>query len=97
MKKFENKKTELENGVNRLGYADLAITCLNQIPQGGLGPLEMAERIKLINPLQELELDQILEIEDANFETLKKCVESTKWNAVHKDIVAFSQYIENLK
>ncbi len=96
MKKFENKKTELKDGENEMGFADLAIICLNTLPQGGLSPQEMAKRIKLINPLEDLEIGKELKIEDADFEVLKTCSDETKWRMIHKDIVAFHEYIDKL-
>jgi len=97
--KFENKKTEFkdEQGKDFLGYADLALTCLNSIDRNGCSPLEMAARIKVINPLQDLKIGGTHKLEEAHYETLKKCVNETKWTMIHKDIVAFTDYVNNMK
>jgi len=95
--KFENKETKFTEGEKKLGYADLALTCLNTIPQGGLSPLEMADRLKVINPLRDMEIGKTHKLEEAHHETLKSCVNITKWKMVHEDIVAFTDYVNNMK
>jgi hypothetical protein len=96
MKKFENKKTEFQDETGSLGYANFAIICLNQIPEGGLSPVEMSKRIKVLNPLQDLKVGETLKIEDADFEILKQCASVTRWSMIHEDIVKFHNYLEKI-
>lgn len=93
MKTFENKPTELTDQDQKLGYANLALICLNSIPSEGLSPLEMANRIKVITPLTEMELNKSIELEDADYNVLLACAKSTRWRMIHPDIVAFNKYL----
>ena len=97
MKKLENNEIELEfvKG-EKIGFADLAKVCLNQIPEGGIPPLEMAKRVKVIDKVTLKVIGVKIDLEDAEFEILKKCADSTRWNLIHKDIVAFNEYLDKL-
>jgi len=97
MKIFENKKIEIKDGDKELGYANLALTCLNNLPNGGISPVEMAERIIVIDQLKDLKIDSSIELEDAHFKTLKTCADKTKWSAIHKDIIAFDEYLKEIQ
>jgi hypothetical protein len=88
MKTIANKETSIKKDENsNVKYSDLAIACLNQIPQGGLNATEMRSRIKCIDALENA--GEEIQLEDAEFETLKRCVNSMKWAILHKDVVDF--------
>jgi len=98
MKKIENKEIELEfEKGKKIGFADLATICLNQIPEGGIPPLEMAKRVKVLDKFNLVVLGAKINLEDAEFEILKQCSDTTRWRLIHKDIVAFSNHMEEVK
>ena len=97
MKKLENKEIELKFEENKtMGFADLAKVCLNQIPEGGIAPVEMGKRISLIAKMDSAKLGKIIELESAEFEMLKRLADNTGWRLIHKDIVAFNEHLEKL-
>jgi len=97
MKKLENKEIELEfEKDKKIGFADLATVCLNQIPEGGLSPLEMSKRIGVLGKFNTAKIGAKIELEDAQFEILKQCADATRWRLIHKDIVEFNDYLEKL-
>lgn len=103
MKTFINKKTEITQAATAtatektiMGYANLAIVGLNTAPQGGWTPAEMSERLKVIAKLDAAELDAEVLLEDAEFNLLVAC-SNIKWQFMHKDVVAFAEYLEEVK
>ena len=103
MKTFINKTTEITKQVKEgsdekinLGYANLAIVGLNTPPQGGWTPAEMTPRIKVIAKLDDTALDASIELEDAELDLIVTC-SNVKWQFMHKDIVTFVEYLEELK
>lgn len=99
MKTFINKKTDIAmspEDATKLGYANLAIIGLNTPPQGGWTPTEMRERIKTIAKLDDKDLDAKIKLEDAEFELVVAC-SNIKWQFMHKDVVAFCDYLDELK
>lgn len=79
-------------GEQEATYKELIRSCLNNVPQGGLDPEAMRERIKVLEVLESA--CEVLEIEDAVAETLKKCVESMKWAVVNKDVLALCDEVK---
>jgi hypothetical protein len=102
MKKIEIKKIEITgpgeevNSVRNLNYADLCMINLNHMPQEGLLPTEMTERVNIINKFKDAKIDSVVELEDKEFETLKSCNEKTRWQMLHKDIIEFNKYISEI-
>jgi len=98
MKKLENKEIELEFVKDvKAGFADLAIICINQIPEGGVLPSEMSKRLKVLGKFNTVKIGDKIELEDAEFDMLKKLADNTGWKLIHKDIAAFNEYLEKLK
>jgi hypothetical protein len=98
MKKLENKKIELKFEEDKeMGFADLAKVCVNQIPEGGVPPVEMGKRIAIIAKLDNAKIGDKIELEDAQFDMLKSLADNTGWRLIHKDIVAFNEHLEKLK
>jgi len=101
MKTFENKITEITNQVSEkevknLGYVDLALLGLRLTPEGGWDIEDMRQRFKLIDKLVLVDIGTDIELEDAEFDL----IESTtikKWAIMHKDVIAYSDYINSLK
>ncbi len=100
MKTLLNKQFELvshkdEKGVDvKFQTKDFAKVCVNNPKEGGFTPDEMKKRIRLIDLFEEEKKEY--QVEDADLQELKTCVSSMKWAIAHKDIVSFSEDIENL-
>jgi len=74
----------------------LMLACLNNPSREGIDVVTMRKRIRVIDAIEAAKEKKktTIEIEDADFETLKVCAASMRWGMVHKDILAFSAYIE---
>lgn len=102
MKKIEIKEIAItgpgkeKNSIRNMTYADLCMINLNYMPQEGLLPTQMAERVNIINKFKDAEVDSVIELEDKEFETLKSCNEKTRWQMMHEDIIEFNKYIIEL-
>ena len=97
MKTFINKKTEITFEGKPSGFANLAMIALNTPPQGGWTTDEMRKRIKVLTKLDKQELEAKIELEDAEFDTIHDCTKVLKWQFMHKDIVAFEDYLDEIK
>lgn len=100
MKKLENKETEMTQMVGdvktNLGYVDLLLLGLNQPPKEGWTTQQMRERFKVISKLENVKLGAKVELEDAEFKVAYDC-RIQNWTMMHKDIISFDDYLENLK
>lgn len=90
MKTLENKGVEFAEDVD---YFKLIESCVNVTPEKGFTVKEMKKRLRVLDALNG---DKTAEIEDADFKVLKNCVEQMKWAIMHKEIVDFVDYIENV-
>jgi hypothetical protein len=104
MKTFINKKTEITKAeqvgekikTTNLGFADLALVGLQAPPKDGWSVKDMRMIFKVIDKLEGLDFDQSVELTDEEFDQLVKS-SNVQWTAMHKDIVAFDDYLEELK
>ncbi len=104
MKTFINKKTEItkatqegeEIKTTNLGFADLALVGLQAPPKEGWSVKDMRLIFKVIDKLEGLELNQSVELADEEFVQLVKS-SNVQWTAMHKDIIAFDDYLNDLK
>lgn len=100
MKKLENKKTELTHEVDgvktNLGYVDLLLIGLNAPPKEGWTTAQMKERFNVIGKIEKTKLGKTVELEDAEFMVAYDC-KLKNWAMMHKDIIAFDDYLEKLK
>jgi hypothetical protein len=97
MKSLKNKKTGIIKEAGKpetLSYSELAIFCVNSMPEGGFDVTEMRNRIKILDALDKA--NGTVKIEDAATETLKACVNSMKWAFMHKDVVSFIEEVEKM-
>lgn len=104
--KFINIKTELTKqvGTNKegnpivenLGFVDLALVGLNSPPKEGWSVGDMRNRFKVIDKLEGLQLDASVELSAEEIQSIKDASD-IKWTAMHKDIVAYYDYLETLK
>lgn len=99
MKEFKNQQTELtdikEGKEIKLTFIDLAKYTLDITPQGGWMLDEMKKRLKLEAKLVNVEVDQVLQLDDADVEKLLECAR-IPWRAKHKDIIRYVDYLEEL-
>ena len=72
------------------------VLCLNNPPQGGFDIATMRKRSRVLDEIETAKEKKknSIEIEDADFETLKVCVAAMRWGMIHRDLLAFSEYIE---
>lgn len=95
MKKLELKETEIKkSNTETLNYKELISAALNVVPQGGFSPEEIRKRLRVIDALDKS--NEVFELEDADVETLKRCVKEMKWGVMHKNIVEFNDDVQNL-
>lgn len=103
MKKIEIKSIAITgpgkeiDSVRNMNYADLCMINLNYMPQEGLLPTQMAERVNIINKFKDAEVDSVVELDEKEFETLKSCNEKTRWQMMHEDIIEFNNYISTFE
>ena len=91
MKKTQLKNTEIKTRDGLISYKNLIETCLNNPPKGGFDLKTMRDRSKVLEKLEKANKE--LELEDAEYNTLKGCVEAMRWNSMHKDILQFCEDI----
>lgn len=96
MKTFENKQTDLNSETGKARYADLALTCLNQPPQGGYTPVEMNKRLRVVKAMEENKEADTIDLEDQDVETLQQAVASARWMILKTDIAEFNNHVESL-
>jgi len=93
MKSIINKQTSIQGAAEsdeKVGYFELCKSCLNVPAEGGFDVITMSARLKVIDKLHGEEVS----LEDAEYNTLRECVESMKWAIIHKDLVEFVEYIK---
>lgn len=99
MKSIDNKTTVIvqvvEGKESKMTYHDLLKLIMNVPPQNGYTISEMRQRLKIYAELEPDKKNKI-NLEDADFAVLKKCVLDFKWAQAHKDIVAFVDHIESI-
>lgn len=69
--------------------ATLIRYCLDFPPQGGFTPSALKERSRIDAKIDGVAVGALIELEDADFATARKCVEEARWSARHADINAF--------
>jgi len=101
MSKFTNKPTGIvlnENTGKKMTFAHLAGVSLTHQTKEGFNLKEMYERQHVIGKMVALEEKPTgkTELERAEVELLKRCVESCQFGMYHNDIIAFGKYVETL-
>lgn len=87
MKTIENKAIDFADVKN---YAGLLRACVS-VPQQGIDLDIMRKRLRVLDALEKAE--DTIEVEDVDLKTIQDCVRGMKWNVVHRDIMAFADYI----
>jgi len=99
MKKLENKETEMTQEIEgekvKMGYVDLLLLGLNSAPQEGWTTAQMKERFNVIGKIEKTKIGKTVELEDAEYKVAFDC-RIKNWAMMHKDIVAFDEYLEKL-
>ena len=100
MKTIENKVTEIISGTpdqpKMMTYVDLCKLIINQPSQEGFTVEQIRQRLTIFGVLTVTENPEKVEIEVKDFTALKEVINKFKWAQVHKDIVAFVDYINSL-
>lgn len=93
MKTIQNKETSIKSGDVLIKYSNLINTCINNIdPQKGATASDMRSAIRVMDAVEK----EVIELEDADFAFLKQKVNEMKWAIIHKDVLAFIDYINEL-
>ena len=103
MKTVINKSTKITEQISldptvkvrTLSYADLASITLNIPPERGWTTDEMRIRLKTEDKFKDLELEDKVDLEDAEFAKLLEC-SKLNWSFKHKDILAYCDYLEEV-
>ena len=96
MIRLENKETTIKKDEeSNMTYSDLAIAVTNQESPKGFSVTDMKKRFRIIEALESSKKD--IELEDEDFNNLKTLVNDMKWGMPHKDIVAFTDDINELE
>ena len=74
--------------------ADLIGQCIN-IAWSWISVKEMRDRINVLNKIEKLKAWDDIKLEEAEYVIVKKCVDETQWRVVSKDIISFSDEIDN--
>jgi hypothetical protein len=69
---------------------------LNAPPKEGWTTAQMKERFDVIAKIEKVKLGKTVELEDAEFMVAYNC-RLLNWAMMHKDIVAFDEYLEKIK
>lgn len=108
MKQFKNKVTEINipdeknSTANTLAtkaatYAELALMCVRTPKEGGFGVEEMRKRFRIIDALEGVNDTDIIKLEDQDANLLKEVCTEFKWSNIHKDIIAFTDQMVDMK
>ena len=95
MKRLELHDTVVSVGEETIGTAELIKACLNNVPQGGLTPTDMRERLRILDQLDGA--NGVLDLEDADAVVLQRCVGQMRWTVVDRGIVEFCDAIDAMK
>tara|TARA_Y100001951_G_C11175631_1_gene202910 strand:- start:248 stop:577 length:330 start_codon:yes stop_codon:yes gene_type:complete len=77
-------------------YGDLLTGALNSIPEGGLAPVDMRERIKIIDKIESSKNGSIKLTED-EFNTVYDMAKDQKYAIVNQGFVDYVDYLDALK
>ncbi|MHA2009944.1 MAG: hypothetical protein ACW980_21735 [Promethearchaeota archaeon] len=102
MKQFKNKETEMKGvdeskNLYNLCYSDILKQAINQAPQGGYTPEDMAVRFKLMNLLDKVKPGANVDVEDSDMIKLKSIASEFRgFYSVSKDANDFYEYFSNI-
>lgn len=92
MKSIPNKTTKnIVMDGKKATYADLAMICLKQPPEGGFSLEEMNRRLKVLGVLENANASIVLE--DADMEALQKVVNKSRWPELVPEVTEFAKAV----
>lgn len=95
MVSFKNVETSMiKEGEKIVKYGDLIVACLDTPPKGGFDIQEMKRRMRILDVVEKG--GEEFSFEDADIETLKKCVSSMKWAVFHREVLAFCEAVDSI-
>ena len=98
MKELENKTTSMIDIVDgkevKLKYSDLIAFASSQIPQGGYSMDDIEKRLRIRKACKNGK--KKLQIEEGDVPYFKKMIQDSKWTAIHEDIIAFKEDVDQL-
>lgn len=99
MTTIENKKTEVPvstEDTTKLNYSDLIGLALNNQVEGGYSVDDMEDRLR-IKACTTPGTKSKFELDPADVIKLQEIVKVSRWGILHDDIVAFKNYIAEIK
>lgn len=93
MKTINDKEVQI--GKDKINYKELLKICVNTPPQGGYTPEDMKNRVKILSVIDSSNGE--MKFEDAEYNTLKECVNKSRWNVLAPELVEFIEYVGNVK
>jgi len=100
MKKIKNKQIVINDGKEKSEsslVAEMALSCTKQPTEKGFDVSEMRKRMRVVDVLEKAieKKEKTINLEDADYDELKKCVDSMRWAIVDKGILEFCDLIED--
>lgn len=94
---IQNTSTAIpKTAKSQLRYFDIVAQSVGQTTAQGVSISELDLRIKLLNKFEDKEAESA-DITDEDYVLLKACVENTKYRIIHRDVMAFVKYIQDLQ
>ncbi len=94
MKIIKNKKIELKK--SEVSYIDLIINCIEAIATKGMQIKDMKKYLDVISKLESDENKEEIQIENDDFEIVKKAVTEMRWNIMDIKLIKFNEYLVKL-
>jgi hypothetical protein len=91
---MKNKETKLPKEKGFMTFADLAMSVINQAPEGGFDLDEMSIRLKMRSKLEDANGTIKLDAEETV--KLQQLTESFKWGIMHEDLLEFCKTVKEL-
>lgn len=92
--RFENKEIKDLPGITN--YCTLAAVCLYNTSGKDISTGVMRERFKTIDMFEGKDTATHVMLEPMHLKTLQACMSEVKWRIIHRDIVKFEDYVNEL-
>lgn len=77
-------------------YSKLIEFCVNQPPSGGMDAGEMRNRLRILDAIDGVDVDEEARFEDSDAAKLQSIVAEVKWATLHPELLEFLDDIEAL-
>lgn len=84
-------------GSIKLSTVELCKQAINNVPQGGLSPAMMYDRLQVLNVLETQKDETCITFEDSQMKTLQDCVAELKFVSLQAAFLDFTDKIKNAK